>query len=154
MWVRNGVQRKMTKSINRLDALTVKNATFPKGDTRKRVLLADGDGLYLQITSRGSRSWLFRYTVDDKTREMGLGPLREGNKLAEARKVAVECRRQLAQGLDPLKQRDEQREERRAGQTTFRECAETYIRIHRPAWKSEKHALQWTATLETYAYPR
>jgi integrase len=36
---------------------------------------------------------------------------------------------------------------------TFKECAEGYIQTHQSGWKSPKHATQWTATLETYAYP-
>ena len=33
----------------------------------------DGNGLYLQVSKTGSRSWIFRYTLNGKTREMGLG---------------------------------------------------------------------------------
>jgi integrase len=36
---------------------------------------------------------------------------------------------------------------------TFRQCAERYIEAHRPGWKNAKHAAQWPATLEAYAYP-
>ena len=36
---------------------------------------------------------------------------------------------------------------------TFRQCAERYIEAHRPSWKNPKHAAQWPATLEAYAYP-
>jgi integrase len=36
---------------------------------------------------------------------------------------------------------------------TFRQCAESYIEAHRPGWSSPKHAAQWAATLEDYAYP-
>jgi integrase len=36
---------------------------------------------------------------------------------------------------------------------TFRECAEQYIEAHKAGWSSLKHAAQWPATLEQYAYP-
>jgi len=36
---------------------------------------------------------------------------------------------------------------------TFRQAAEAYIAANRGAWKSAKHAEQWTATLERFAYP-
>lgn len=36
---------------------------------------------------------------------------------------------------------------------TFRECAEDFIKSHRPAWKNPKHAAQWDSTLAEYAYP-
>lgn len=35
----------------------------------------DGRGLYLQVAPGGSKSWLLRYTLRGKTREMGLGSL-------------------------------------------------------------------------------
>ena len=36
---------------------------------------------------------------------------------------------------------------------TFRRCAEQYIESHRPGWSNPKHAAQWSATLQAYAYP-
>jgi integrase len=36
---------------------------------------------------------------------------------------------------------------------TFRECAEQYIESHRAGWSNQKHAKQWSATLNEYAYP-
>ncbi len=36
---------------------------------------------------------------------------------------------------------------------TFRQCAEAYIAAHRAGWRNPKHAAQWPATLEAYAYP-
>ena len=36
---------------------------------------------------------------------------------------------------------------------TFQQCAESYIEAHRPGWSNPKHAAQWAATIETYAYP-
>jgi integrase len=35
---------------------------------------------------------------------------------------------------------------------TFRQCAEQYIESHKAAWSNEKHAKQWPATLQQYAY--
>jgi integrase len=36
---------------------------------------------------------------------------------------------------------------------TFKQCAEAYVAAHRAGWRNDKHAAQWSATLETYAYP-
>lgn len=36
---------------------------------------------------------------------------------------------------------------------TFRQAAEAYIAANRNTWKNAKHAEQWTATLERFAYP-
>lgn len=40
-----------------------------------------------------------------------------------------------------------------AAAMTFRQAAETFIEAKRGSWKNEKHAEQWTATLERFAYP-
>jgi hypothetical protein len=107
----------------------------------------DGNGLYLQITAEGVKSWLFRY--------MGLGPL-YATGLADARTRALECRRLLLDGIDPL---DSKRNERAADLTakaramTFDECASAYIEARRGGWKNEKHGDQWKNTLATYAGP-
>ena len=47
----------------------------------------DGGGLYLQVARAGSRSWVFRFSLGGKRREMGLGPY-PGVSLAAARKSA------------------------------------------------------------------
>ncbi|MFZ3353128.1 MAG: site-specific integrase [Xanthobacteraceae bacterium] len=36
---------------------------------------------------------------------------------------------------------------------TFRQCAKQFIESHGPSWSNSKHAGQWNATLEAYAYP-
>jgi len=35
---------------------------------------------------------------------------------------------------------------------TFRQCAEQYIESHKAGWSNERHAKQWPATLQQYAY--
>ena len=42
---------------------------------RKRGLHADGGGLYLQITAKGHRSWVYRYRIRGRLRTMGWAPI-------------------------------------------------------------------------------
>ena len=114
-------------------------------------------GLYLQVARSGTKSWLFRYKspVTAKQREMGLGSLNLVP-LAAARDIAVECRRQVLSGLDPLEERARFKRARHLEQArsiTFQEAAELCIASKNPEWKNAKHAQQWTNTLTTYAYP-
>jgi integrase len=123
--------------------------------TTKPGLYGDGGGLYLQITIAGVKSWMFRYMLAGKARGMGLGPVRTIG-LAEARAKALDCRRLLLDGIDPLDARTAKRAEQKiadAKNVTFEECAKAYIDAHRAGWKNAKHADQWTNTLTTYAYP-
>jgi hypothetical protein len=40
---------------------------------RKTGLHADGGGLYLQVTAKGHRSWVYRFRIHKRLRTMGLG---------------------------------------------------------------------------------
>ena len=119
----------------------------------------DGGGLYLQVR-KGSgdsitRSWVFRYMLDGKARNMGLGPLKDLG-LASAREKAAQARRQLLDGIDPVDERKRQRIARKVAQATaitFRQAAQKYVAAQEVGWRSAKHGKQWTATLENYAYP-
>lgn len=115
----------------------------------------DGGGLWLQVSTVGTKSWVFRFTRLGKAREMGLGALHTVS-LAEAREKAATCRKQLVDGIDPIEARATQRLTAQAAAAralTFDQCAEQYIETHRASWRNEKHASQWTATLATYAGP-
>lgn len=35
----------------------------------------DGGRLYLQVSDSGSKSWIFRYTLNGRNRRMGRGPV-------------------------------------------------------------------------------
>jgi integrase len=138
----------MGRTIGRLTALKVSRATAPG-------MYADGGGLYLQVTSREARSWIFRYARSKRSREMGLGPL-SSIPLVAARLAAGELRRLLVQGLDPIEARDAERAGRQtaaARAMTFDQCADAYIASHRGGWRNPKHAAQWKSTLSTYASP-
>lgn len=64
----------------------------------------DGGGLYLQIGKDGSRSWIFRFQMRGKVRDMGLGSAAIIG-LADAREFAAACRSLVARGTDPIEER-------------------------------------------------
>src|SRR5262249_10069376 len=68
----------------------------------KRGRYADGRSLYLQVSVFGTKSWLFRYMLNGRSREMGLGSI-EDVSLARARKLRDGHREVLkTQKIDPL----------------------------------------------------
>jgi integrase len=144
----------MARPTNRLSALTLKK-NLPPG------LYADGGGLYMQVSQQSTKAWIFRYTRAGVPRKMGMGPVsvKPDDKritLADARQKAAVARSLLIDGVDPIDDRKVRKTTQAAEQAkalTFKECAESYIAAHKAGWKSAKHADQWTATLETYAYP-
>jgi integrase len=136
----------MARGIEKLSALKVSKLSKPG-------CYGDGGNLWLQIGPNGGKAWLFRYTLHGKAKNMGLGPLHTVT-LAEAREKATAARKMLLEGIDPCTEKKARLTRLSAAVAkSFNDCAEDYIKVHRHGWKNEKHADQWTATLETYASP-
>ena len=124
---------------------------------------ADGNGLYLCVKPSGSKSWILRFQMSHKRREMGLGAVSVLS-LADARAEAARLKVMIAQGINPIEGRREaiaaqseirlaeaQARTRRAA--TFKVAAAEYIADQEAGWRNAKHRQQWSNTLKTYAYP-
>jgi integrase len=142
----------MAKSLHRLSAAKITKLAKPG-------MFCDGGGLYLQASlgtdGEIKKSWIFRFALHGRERQMGLGSLHTIG-LAEAREKATECRRQCLEGIDPIAARDILRAAAAAENAkakTFDECAEEYIRAQRGGWRNGKHIQQWTNSLKNYASP-
>ncbi|MBV7523140.1 integrase arm-type DNA-binding domain-containing protein [Pseudomonas sp. PDM29] len=118
----------------------------------------DSDGLYLVISTTGSKSWLLRYQLSGKRRDMGLGPFPTVT-LKAARLAATEARSLIMQGRDPLDERkaeqQRQKEQRladKAKSVTFKSLALDYHRSHclhlSDGWRKG-----WLSKMERYVYP-
>ena len=120
---------------------------------------AVGDGVYLQITSKRGRSWVFRFEREyggkRRGRHIGLGPCSLVS-LAEAREKGRENRKLLLNGIDPLDHKKALRRqalEAAAKNVTFRECAGLYIAGYEASWDNAVHRRQWCATLDAHVHP-
>lgn len=134
--------------IGKLSAVEVAKAKGP-------AVLHDGGGLYLRVSPTGSKAWVFRFQLDGKRRDMGLGPFPDIS-LAEARRRATDHRNQRREGIDPLEAKAAQRQARRLASAkgrTFRQCAAEFIEKNRAGWRNAKHRQQWENTLASYVYP-
>jgi integrase len=146
--------------VGKLSAVMVKALRFPD-DKKRPVRFGDGDGLYLQVAQGDTKSWLFRYTLRGKAREMGLGPVGElpdRVPLAKARILAGQARAALRSGADPIAARQAERvararAEAEAAERTFKAAANALVDSKKAGWRNAKHGAQWLATLESYAYP-
>jgi integrase len=131
-----------------LTALEIKNA--------KTGYHADGNGLYLQVSKSNSKSWIFRYSLNKKRREMGLGSLSKVTSV-DARHKANELSKKVSLGIDPIEEKDSSKASQDAvlktKQITFMVVAREYIQTHSPSWRNAKHAQQWENTLTTYIEP-
>ena len=124
---------------------------------------ADGSGLYLYVKPGGGKSWIFRYQISGRRREMGLGAVANIPVIA-ARAEAARLRSLVAQKVDPLEEKQRalvtDRLERAAENRetallskTFTAVADNYIAAQEAGWRNVKHRQQWENTLKTYAYP-
>jgi integrase len=148
----------MARKLEKLSPAAVKNAKVPG-------MYGDGGGLWLHVgpnaydekgqPTKTGKSWIFRFMLDGKAREMGLGPLHTIG-LSEARDLAQACRKKLLEGVDPVEQKQAARKARQleaAKAITFKACAAKYIAANKAGWRNGKHAAQWENTLTTYVYP-
>ena len=136
-------------------ARTGKLSSVEVAKAKGPAVLHDGGGLYLRVSQSGTKSWVFRFQLDGKRRDMGLGPYPDIS-LAEARGRATEHRKLRHDGIDPLQAREAQRRAQRltvARGRTFREVAEEFIGRNEVGWRNAKHRQQWRNTLATYVYP-
>ena len=137
----------MAKTVNRLTDLKVKKAGVG--------LYPDGDGLYLQVRGNTARSWLYKYMLNGKAREMGLGSY-PSTTLEDARAKRDKYKAIRQGGKDPIEARKAEEtakklEESRA--ITFSDAVTQFIKAKSSGWRNEKHRQQWTNTLATYVEP-
>lgn len=138
---------------------------------------ADGGGLFLRVRA-GSGAWVFRFTSPTRLtksgkparREMGLGIARRGNSaeigacLKLVRKQVNSARAGLQQGLDPIDERDRQREASKAAAaasvvqkerkhlTLARAARDYHERVIEPRMTAI-HARHWISSLENHVPP-
>src|SRR5262245_29316985 len=138
----------MARTLNRLTAMRVAKAKEPG-------LLADGGGLYLRIAPGGSKQFIFRYVVNGRLRDMGIGPTHTVD-LAMAREKALEARRLRLEGIDPIPHKRARAAALRAADAkamTFRQCAEGFIGNNEAGWTNADHRRQWQSSLVAHVYP-
>ena len=111
-----------------------------------------GDNLYLSITKAGSKRWVFLYVFGGLRRELGLGSAAIGHvTLAQAREKAIEARKVMNSGDDPVKVMGKSaRAIAERGVPSFGSFADDYLTAHGPKFRNDKHKAQWTMTLTTY----
>jgi integrase len=111
---------------------------------------ADGGGLYLCVGGN-SRSWIFRYALNGRRRDMGLGPVRLYS-LQQARDMAIDLGRRLREGIDPIEQRRKGMAARQTVRTTFGDVALAYMDAHKAEWAAST-LRQWNMSLRLHVLP-
>ena len=131
----------------RLTALEVRHAS-------KRGVYPDGQGLLLQISRNGSKSWVLRFKIAGRRRYCGFGALPDVT-LAQARERAAAARLMLDAGQDPIETKRGKRAATAlsaARAMTFLTAASTYIDTRSATW-SVKTTADWKSSLGKHVFP-
>ncbi len=118
----------------------------------KAVRHADGGNLYLRISDKGTKSWLFRYRYHGKQRELRLGKYPSVT-LAEARRRRNEVESQIEAGMDPSAVRRGRVSAQRANElNSFKAVAMKWFEIHQKNTKPQTSGRN-LARLESFIFP-
>jgi integrase len=138
----------MARTLNRLSTVKVTRTKTPG-------MYADGGSLYLRVAKGGSKQWVFRYVINGRLRDMGLGPVHTLT-LAEAREKAREARLLRLEGIDPIANKRARMAALRAADAkamTFEDCARGFIKDNEAKWTNLKHRQEWEWSLRRYVFP-
>ncbi|WP_211299475.1 tyrosine-type recombinase/integrase [Pukyongiella litopenaei] len=142
----------MPKKAKELKAIQVKRLSDPG----RHAVGGTPPGLSLNVTETGARSWIFCVTVGRNRRHIGLGSYPEVS-LAEAREKALDMKRKISAGVDPVEERQAELAARAVEQrqrTTFEDAFNRYYNEKvQGELKNAKHIKQWRSSLATYAFP-
>ena len=131
----------------KLNARQVETAK-PKDKTYK---MADGGGLYLEVSAKGSKYWRMKYRRPSDKKEdrlaFGVWPTVT---LAQARAKRDEAKKLLVQGIDPKAEQKEAQAEN-SGAYTFETIAREWHASNK-RW-SEDHRSRVLRYLELYIFP-
>ncbi len=135
----------MKRLLNRLTAVEVKAA--PPGK------YCDGGGLWLVKQPNGGGQWVFRANVHGRRREMGLGGIAEVS-LKDARTAAAKYRSQVAQDVDPIKQRAKERRAASRNLHVLDDIARDAFESRKAELKGDGVAGRWWSPLKLYVLPK
>ena len=114
-----------------------KNPLKPDEDfTGRSYKLSDGGGLYLEITTKGSKLWRLQYRFLKKQKKLSIG-VYPTITLAEARQHREEAKKLLANHLDPAAVKQDMKQERE------QEAANTFEVIAREWHKHKLSEWSW-----------
>ncbi len=110
-------------------------------------------GVYLRVTKTG-RSWLLKFTLNGRRREMGLGAA-QGQALSAVLAKAARAKALIAEGIDPIEVKSEKHEELKAKTVpkrsipTFAEIADSALDhiVSMRAFRGNKTAANWRSDL-------
>lgn len=138
----------MGRAKNKLTAVAIRKATPG--------ILQDGGGLILHKGEASGR-WVYRYSIAGRRRDMGLGRL-EDVSLADARRARDKWAAVLAEGRDPISEREKQRAEIAADldkdDPTFEEWTLRVFEGRKAKLRGDGERGRWLSPLKYHLFPK
>ncbi|MDI1267804.1 MAG: tyrosine-type recombinase/integrase [Polaromonas sp.] len=119
---------------------------------RPSVRLADGKGMYLEVTAAGGKYWRLKYRHGGKEKRLALG-VYPAVSLAQARKDRDQAREALAAGNDPAQLKRDAKLTKAAGDANTFESVARQWWAHWRGPKSPRHADYVMRRLEADVFP-
>ena len=113
----------------------------------------DGAGLRLVKRDRDAGKWVFRFKRAGRSREMGLGPWPDVS-LADARRAAEAARTVLAQGGDPIAQRERERRRESRMDTSLHAMTLDCFESRKAELRGDGEAGRWLSPLQIHVLPK
>jgi len=131
--------------------MTLTNKAVENAKPRdKAYKLADSDGMYLYVTTKGQRYWRLDYRYEGRRKTLALGVYPDVS-LKKAREKRGAARTQLADGIDPSAQKKAEKLSS-AGKESFETIAREWFEKFSPNW-APTHSSKIKIRLEQDVYP-
>ncbi len=114
--------------------------------------MADGEGLYLEVTPSGTKYWRLKYRLHGKEKRISIGAYPSVS-IADARKAKDELKKEISNGIDPvLKRLQAAQTQALSQQLDFKSVAMEWYGKQVSLWKP-KHANIIKHRFEKYIFP-
>jgi len=122
--------------------------------SKKPQKLSDGEGLFLYITTNGSKLWRLAYRFNDKQGTLALGAYPQVS-LVQARDLKNDIKKDLRLGIDPKTHTNKAKKKAKSALEIerFESLAKAYLKTKESQW-TKKHATQWLKNMEDYAFKK
>lgn len=131
-----------------LTVAAIRNAK-PKDKPYK---MADAAGLYLLVQPNSAKYWRLKYRINGKEKVLALGVFPEV-KLADAREKRDVARKLIADGIDPIEQKREQKRLAKIrAENSFEKIAREWHEHQKGRW-ADHHAARVIKSLEKEIFP-
>lgn len=119
--------------------------------TEKMYRILDAERLYIEVRPSGKKIWRFKYTLNGKEGTISFGEYPSVS-LADARKRKEDAKALLAKGINPVEDRNQKEEEKRAAtNNSFKAVTEEFIK-EKMKYKSEGYIDRFKGAMERDIY--